>query len=166
LPALLAFTCESVVTAPPSVPPLAAKSTVKVELALKTIHSTATIPEVSPRESNLNEADCAAIRLVIQDQLQAFKAGDAARAFYYASPGIKRTYRSPTAFVAMIKQSYPLVFKPKAVIFEAPHNVLGIVTQTVILLTGEGQLVVASYLMEKEGTGDWKINGCVLAPAE
>jgi hypothetical protein len=137
-----------------------------MELAFRTIHSTATMPEVSPRQTNLNESDCAAIRLVIQDQLQAFKAGDAPRAFFYASPGIKRTYRSAGAFVAMVKESYPLVFKPKAVIFEQPHNVLGIVTQTVILLTGEGQLVVASYLMEKEGGGDWKINGCILAPAE
>lgn len=146
--------------------PKAADSAMKTELALKTIHNTYTFPDVSPRQTNLSESDCASIRLVIQDQLQAFKAGDAPRAFFYASPGIKRTYRSPAAFIAMVKESYPLVFKPKAVIFESPHNVLGIVTQTVILLTGEGQLVVASYLMEKEGTGDWKINGCLLAPAE
>lgn len=49
-------------------------------------------------------------------------------------------------------------------VFEDLKQVMGIVTQPVLFFASDGDTVIASYVMEKEEDGDWKISGCYLAP--
>ena len=62
-------------------------------------------------------ADEGAIRDVIVGQLDAFQRDDFAGAFEYASPTIKRIFRTPDRFGAMVRGGYPMVWKPSSVRF-------------------------------------------------
>ena len=53
-----------------------------------------------------------AVRTLIEAQLDAFAAGDAERAFSYASPSIRTQFGDATRFMAMVQTAYPMVIRP------------------------------------------------------
>ncbi|MBL9047494.1 MAG: DUF4864 domain-containing protein, partial [Tabrizicola sp.] len=55
------------------------------------------------------------IRQTIQDQMDALQADDFARAFSFASPNIKGIFGTPENFGAMVKNGYPMVYRPAEV---------------------------------------------------
>ena len=57
------------------------------------------------------------IRAVISEQIEAFKADDFARAFTYASPNIKRMFGDSVRFGRMVREGYPMVWRPSDVRF-------------------------------------------------
>ena len=66
----------------------------------------------------LSGPDAAAVREVIEAQLDAFKRDDAQRAFSYAAPGIRQMFGTAENFVRMVRASYPVVYRPRTVQFE------------------------------------------------
>ena len=54
----------------------------------------------------------APIQDTIRSQIDAFQADDFARAFTFASPTIKGMFGTPENFGAMVKQGYPMVYRP------------------------------------------------------
>ena len=58
------------------------------------------------------DAGGASIRAVISQQIEAFKADDFAKAFGFASPAIKEIFGSPERFGAMVREGYPMVWRP------------------------------------------------------
>src|SRR5664279_3931122 len=66
-------------------------------------------------------ADAKAIRVVIEAQLDAFAADDAKRAFSYAAPAIRAMFGTPERFLAMVRTSYPAVYRAAGAIFLAPE---------------------------------------------
>ena len=114
----------------------------------------------------LSDRDRFAIRDVIEAQLQAIQLNDADEAFTYESPGIQAMFRTPTSFMEMVHHSYRPVCFPRAVIFEDITLLHDTWTQPVLLLSPEGNPLRALYLMEKQLTCEWKINGCYLVPID
>jgi Domain of unknown function (DUF4864) len=114
----------------------------------------------------MNEVDRTAIRTVIQNQLTAFQKDDANRAFSFASPGIQQVFGTAQNFLAMVKNTYPAVYRPRSVIFDRLTSVEGTPVQTVLLLAPNGDLMRALYEMEQQRNGSWRIRGCVLIQAE
>ena len=57
----------------------------------------------------------APIRQTIQSQIEAFQADDFPRAFTFASPAIKGMFGTSENFGAMVKQGYPMVYRPAEV---------------------------------------------------
>jgi hypothetical protein len=114
----------------------------------------------------ITESDRAAIRSVIERQLQAFQNGDAMGAFAFATPGIQRQFGSSENFMRMVQTAYPAVYRPRSVLFEDLIHMKEALTQPVLLLDPEGVLVRAIYLMEKQPDATWRINGCYLVPVE
>ncbi|HHP7245961.1 MAG TPA: DUF4864 domain-containing protein [Elainellaceae cyanobacterium] len=114
----------------------------------------------------LTDTDRAAIRAVIEQQLEAFQADNANKAFSFASPNIQSQFGSPDHFMDMVKSSYLPVYRPRSVMFEGINNIEGNLAQQVILMGSDGNLVSAYYMMEKQSDGEWRINGCVLMPLE
>jgi hypothetical protein len=112
------------------------------------------------------EGDAAAIRSVVAAQLQAFQRDDAEAAFEFASPGIQDLFCTATNFMAMVRQSYPSVYRPRSVLFEALMLVQDLPTQPVLLLSPDGDPVRALYVMENRTTGMWRITGCYLLAVE
>jgi hypothetical protein len=117
-------------------------------------------------ETVVGKEDQSAIRRVIESQIDALRAGDFVKAFSFASPAIQKELGSPQGFVDMVKTSYEQVIGPRSIVFEDLKQVMGIVTQPVLLFAQDGDLIIASYVMEKEENGDWKISGCYLAPVK
>ena len=120
-------------------------------------------PLTASAQDAVPPADAQAVRAVIEAQLDAFRHDDAARAFSLATPGIRETFRSAENFLAMVRASYAVVYRPKSVLFEAPQLVDDQVLQPVRLTDAEGRGWIAIYPMQRQPDGSWRTNGCQIA---
>jgi ABC-type amino acid transport substrate-binding protein len=102
--------------------------------------------------------DAAAIRSVIDGQLQAFQADDWAGAFAFAAPSIQRIFRNPQGFAAMVKGGYPMVWRPGRVevgpLEQGPRGPV----QIMYFDGPDGVAYVAAYEMTQVD-GAWRIAG-------
>jgi len=112
---------------------------------------------------SVSAADARAVRTVIEAQLEAFRRDDAPRAFSYAAPGIRDSFGTPEKFMAMVREQYAVVFRPRSVSFEEPLLVGDDLVQPVRMTDGYGHAWMAIYPMAKQPDGSWRINGCHLA---
>ncbi len=106
-------------------------------------------------------AQNAEIEANIAAQIQAFKADDFATAFTFASPNIQRLFRDPENFGAMVRQGYPMVWRPADVRFLELREVAGNLWQKVMITDGDGRVHILDYQMIQQENG-WKINGVQL----
>ncbi len=121
---------------------------------------------------NRAPADQAAIRQVITAQIEAFRRNDAAAAFKLAAPAIRRHFGNAPHFLAMVREAYPPVFRPRSFRFGAitepaatPQQGApgrGTLVQKVELVGPDGNPALALYSMEHEPDGAWRIAGCSL----
>ena len=103
-------------------------------------------------------ADPQAVRRTIDDQIAAFQADDFAAAFGYASPSIQGLLRDPANFGRMVRNGYPMVWRP-AEVEHLGGEVVGSGWQQEVLITdGGGRLHVLRYAMVETPDG-WRING-------
>ena len=123
-------------------------------------------------EPELAASDRAEIRAVIEAQLDAFRADDGVTAFSYASPTIQRIFDNPKRFMTMVKTSYQPVYRPREVEFQDVIEVRGALTQLVLLVGPDNQVVTAFYEMEQQADGAWRASmavfsvHCPIAPLE
>lgn len=110
----------------------------------------------------IGNADGAAIVGVIRKQLDAFQGDRAAEAFGYASPGIQQMFGTPDNFMAMVRQGYPPVYRPRSVDFGELITTEGRIVQKVLFIGPDGVPVIAEYFMERQPDGSWRIDGCRL----
>jgi len=110
--------------------------------------------------------DSAAIRSMIQSQIDAFQADDGATAYGFASAGIQKLYPSAGMFMQMVRDQYQPVYRPQSVIMgpiaDGPSGPM----QKVFLVGPDGKNYVAVYTLERQPDGTWKISGCYLVPDE
>ena len=114
----------------------------------------------------LTEPEARAVRQVVEAQLQAFAAGDAERAFSYASASIRAQFGDAANFMAMVRGGYPMVIRPAAVSFFQAHGddgAQGTVSQPVQLRDRAGRLWLATSLLDRQAGAGWRISGCVVA---
>lgn len=123
----------------------------------------ALVPLIASAQGAVSPADAKAVRAVIEAQLDAFRRDDAARAFSLATPGIRETFGSAENFLAMVRASYAVVYRPKSVLFETPQLIDGELLQPVRLTDAEGRGWIAIYPMQRQPDGSWRTNGCQLA---
>lgn len=123
---------------------------------------------VSLRAGVLGELDTRAVRQVVQAQLDAFAADDADRAFSHASSAIRAQFGDATTFMTMVRRGYPMVVRPASVAFfqpqtdDAANTATPLVRQDVQLRDREGRLWIATYALERQPGGGWRIGGCVV----
>jgi hypothetical protein len=116
---------------------------------------------------SVSSADRAAIRQVIQAQVDAFRRDDGAAAFGYASPGIQGMFGTPEVFMDMVRQGYQPVYRPRAFDFREILEMHGQPAQRVDVIGPDGRPVIAIYPMRRLPDGTWRIDGCFLqAPDE
>lgn len=108
------------------------------------------------------DADQTAIVGVIRKQLDAFQGDRAVEAFGYASPGIQHMFGTPDNFLAMVRQGYPPVYRPRSVDFRELVTTEGRIVQKVLFIGPDGVPVIAEYFMERQPDGSWRIDGCRL----
>ena len=126
-------------------------------LALAPLAAPAQRPGVAP-------ADAAAVRKVIEAQIDAFRKDDAERAFSYATSGIRITFGTPQNFLEMVRSQYAVVYRPRSVAFLKPIYVNpDSLVQPVRLTDAAGHAWMAAYPMARGEDGVWRTNGCELA---
>ncbi|MEM6588700.1 MAG: DUF4864 domain-containing protein [Pseudomonadota bacterium] len=99
-----------------------------------------------------------AVRSVISSQIDAFLKDDFATAFDFASPMIQGIFGTPERFGAMVRNGYPMVWRPSDVEFLSAEDRDGAVIQTVKITDGTGRLYYLEYEMIETDQG-WLING-------
>lgn len=104
------------------------------------------------------------IRNTIQSQINAFLADDFARAFTFASPNIKGIFGTPENFGAMVKQGYPMVYRPSSVEMQDLREIAGNLWQRVRVVDQAGAAWYLDYMMIETAEG-WQINAVQLLPA-
>jgi len=118
------------------------------------------------RADDVAAADSARIKSVIERQLAAFARDDADTAFGFASPAIQQRFGTADIFMQMVRSDYRAVYRPRSVSFGAARRSDGLIVQEVDLIGPDGAGVRASYLMERQDDGSWRINGVGLAPGK
>ena len=103
-----------------------------------------------------------AVQTVVQNQLAAFAADDANKAFSYAAPELRKSIGSATAFMAMVKSSYPVVYRPASVVFLKPEKSGDDIVQRVQMMDASGASWLALYSLQRQKDKSWRISGCVL----
>ncbi len=104
------------------------------------------------------------IQETIQSQIEAFQADDFARAFSFASPTIKGLFGTPENFGAMVKQGYPMVYRPAQVEMQDLREVAGNLWQRVRITDQAGAGWFLDYMMIETPEG-WQINAVQILPA-
>ncbi|MGB5560310.1 MAG: DUF4864 domain-containing protein [Paracoccaceae bacterium] len=100
----------------------------------------------------------AGIEGTIRSQIDAFLADDFATAFTFASPMIKGIFGNPDNFGMMVRQGYPMVWRPSDVRFLDLKDIGGRSVQRVQILDQAGVPYIAEYEMIQTVDG-WQING-------
>ncbi|MGO4129375.1 DUF4864 domain-containing protein [Inquilinus sp. YAF38] len=113
-------------------------------------------------QAQSGDMDKPAIVGVIQKQLDAFQGDRAAEAFGYASANIQHLFGTPDNFLAMVRQGYPPVYRPRSVDFRELVTSEGRIVQKVLFVGPDGVPVIAEYFMERQPDGSWRIDGCRL----
>jgi hypothetical protein len=134
-------------------------------LAVPALSSSARGQSVSA--DDLSGEDRAAIRDVIQTQVDAFRRDDGEAAFALASPAIRRMFGTAEIFMDMVRQGYQPVYRPRRFDFDGIVSLAGQPAQKVDVVGPDGRPVIAVYPMIRLPDGSWRIDGCFLqAPQE
>ncbi|HEY2978601.1 MAG TPA: DUF4864 domain-containing protein, partial [Burkholderiaceae bacterium] len=83
-------------------------------------------------------ADAKAVRTLIESQLAAFASDDASKAYSYAAPAIQTMFGSADRFLAMVREQYPVVYRPASVSFLQPEWIDGKLIQRVQMADAAG----------------------------
>ena len=110
---------------------------------------------------DVSAADAKAARALIEAQLAAFAADDASRAFSYAAPAIQTMFGTPERFLSMVRDSYPVVYRPASVSFLQPEWVGGKLVQRVQMSDAGGAPWMVVYELERQNDRSWRISACV-----
>lgn len=113
----------------------------------------------------LSPAEWDAIQKTIGEQLEALRAGDAARAYAFASPGIQLRFQDAQTFLRMVQDSYAALLDARDAEFLDGAVIDGRTIQPLRLIMNDEKILVALYEMQRDAGGRWRIAGCALAPS-
>ncbi|MEL7012862.1 MAG: DUF4864 domain-containing protein [Pseudomonadota bacterium] len=98
------------------------------------------------------------IKSVISSQIDAFLQDDFVSAFDFASPMIQGMFGTPERFGNMVRNGYPMVWRPADVEFLSVDERGGALIQNVMIKDASGKLFLLEYEMIESENG-WLING-------
>jgi len=103
------------------------------------------------------QAQEADIKGVISNQIDAFEVDDFERAFTYASPMIQQLFGSPQNFGTMVRNGFPMVWRPAELRFLELRKTETGLWQRVMVTDRAGRVHLLDYQMITS-KGGWKIN--------
>ena len=119
----------------------------------------------SATEASLSASEWTAIKRIIGDQLAALRSGDAARAFSFASTGIRDQFDDAPTFLLMVRQRYGVLLTARYTEFLEGAVIDGHTIQPLRLVMSDDTVLVALYEMQRDERDRWRIAGCVIAPS-
>jgi hypothetical protein len=109
--------------------------------------------------------DVATAQGVIRSQEEAFSRGDAATAYSFAAPAIKKLFPQADIFLSMVQHSYAPVYRHKSFEFGEARTEGSWIAQRVHIIDANGEAWEAMYTLEQQDDGSFKITGCSLLKA-
>lgn len=103
------------------------------------------------------------ITTTIQSQFDAFLNDDVTTAFTFASPTIKGLFGTAERFGQMVRNGYPMVWRPAEVRYLELRRVAGNLWQRVMVTDAAGRVHMLDYQMISTPEG-WQINAVQLLP--
>lgn len=112
------------------------------------------------------EAEIKAAQSSIEAQIRAFLAGEDETAYSYAAPNIRRIFPTVDQFMAMVKNGYQPVWKPRNFAFgDAMEMSATAIIQKVLVTGPDGKNYEAVYTLEMQEDGTFRITGVSLRGA-
>lgn len=115
--------------------------------------------------SPVHADDVKAAQAMIRAQDEAISRDDAAAAYSFAAPAIKGLFPQAEIFMAIVRQGYAPLYKPRSFEFGETKTTAEGLSQLVFIIDADGAAWEALYLIEKQPDGSLKINGCTLKKA-
>ena len=94
----------------------------------------------------------------ISSQIDAFKQNDIKKAYTFAAPNIQAQFPSPEVFGLMVRNGYPVIWRPKSFKFTKFQDLGNKSIQRVLFQSYNGSLEIYDYILEKYDDL-WKIAG-------
>jgi hypothetical protein len=110
----------------------------------------------------LSADDSRKVQAVIVAQLAAFADDDADSAFATATPAVREAIGNSWRFLAMVRGSYPMVYRPGAVTFHKPDENDGTVLQLVEITDDEAKSWLVAFTLQRQPDSDWRIGSCAV----
>ncbi len=110
--------------------------------------------------------DGAAIRSTIDRQVDAFRVDDGERAFSFADDSIRAMFGDPARFMAMVREGYAMIYRPRSYAFGAAEDRGDTVAQIVEFDGLDGTTAVFLYEMRRQPDGGFRIAGVYLLRKE
>ena len=98
------------------------------------------------------------VQNTISSQIDAFKRDDFNKAYTFAAPNIQAQFPSPEVFGLMVRNGYPVIWRPKSFNFSKFKDLGNSCIQRVLFQSFDGSLEIYDYILEKND-GSWKIAG-------
>ena len=99
-----------------------------------------------------------AVRNTISSQIDAFKDNDVKKAYTFAAPNIQAQFPTPDIFGLMVRNGYPIIWKPRNYKFTTFKDLGNRCIQRVLFQSYNDSLESYDYILEKDGNL-WKIAG-------
>lgn len=113
------------------------------------------------------EAEIKAAQSSIEAQIRAFLAGENETAYSYAAPNIQRIFPTVDQFMAMVKNGYQPVWKPRNFAFGDSMEMSPTAIIQKVLVTGpDGKNYEAVYTLAMQDDGTFRITGVSLRGAQ
>ena len=98
------------------------------------------------------------VRYTISSQIEAFKENDVKKAYTFAAPNIQAQFPNPNIFGLMVRNGYPVIWRPKSFKFTEFRDLGKTCVQRVLFQSYSGTLESYDYILEKNNNL-WKIAG-------
>ena len=121
---------------------------------------------VSAHASPFTPAEEKSVHAVVEGQLAALARDDAAKAFSFAAPNVRKAVGSAPVFLAMVRTSYPVIYRPASVAFLKPEGKDDQAIQRVQMMDASGNAWMAIYSLERQKDKSWRITGCQVVPSK
>lgn len=119
--------------------------------------------QLKARAAPLPELEAQQVNAVIAQQLKAFADDDAEGAFAVATPKLREAVGDAAKFLALVRGSYPMVYRPASFGFLVPEKDGSQVLQVVSIRDDEGKSWFALFSLEQQPDKSWRIGGCIVA---
>ena len=100
------------------------------------------------------------VRFTISSQIDAFKENDVKKAYTFAAPNIQAQFPNPDIFGLMVRNGYPIIWRPKSFKFTEFRDLGETCVQRVLFQSYSGSLKSYDYILEKNNNL-WKIAGVI-----
>ena len=123
----------------------------------------AAVTAIKTHAGSLSEEDARGVEQIVMAQLVAFASDDADGAFATTTPAVRKAIGDSSRFAAMVKGTYPMVYRSASVVFHKPEINGSTVLQLVEITDQRTKSWLAMFALERQPDKTWAISGCVVA---